>query len=91
MDADGPDLRALRAAADDAAAALVVDEAHAVGVFGPGGAGLCADAGIAPDVVVGTFGKAFGAGGAFVAGSDSVVRWLWNRARCGCGLSFPGG
>jgi 8-amino-7-oxononanoate synthase len=81
MDGDGPDLQALRAAADAADAALVVDEAHALGVFGPGGAGLCAQAGIVADVVVGTFGKAFGAGGAFVAGPPPLARWLWNRAR----------
>jgi 8-amino-7-oxononanoate synthase len=81
MDADGPDLAGLRAVADAAGAALVVDEAHALGVFGPGGSGLAVDAGVVPDVVIGTFGKAFGAGGAFVAGADALVRWLWNRAR----------
>ncbi len=81
MDADAPDLRALRAICDEYGAALVVDEAHALGVLGPDGRGLCAEAGIVPDVVVGTFGKAFGAGGAFVAGSASLVSWLWNRAR----------
>jgi 8-amino-7-oxononanoate synthase len=32
-------------------------------------------------VLTGTFGKAFGAGGAFVAGSHDLVRWLWNTAR----------
>ncbi len=81
MDADGPDLAALRAVADDAGAALIVDEAHALGVFGPDGAGRCAGAGVVPDATVGTFGKAFGAGGAFVAGAPALVRWLWNRSR----------
>jgi 8-amino-7-oxononanoate synthase len=81
MDADSPDLPALRALCDRAGAALVVDEAHALGVLGPDGRGLCAEAGVAADVLVGTFGKAFGAGGAFVAGCEAVTRWLWNRAR----------
>jgi 8-amino-7-oxononanoate synthase len=81
MDADAPDLRALRALCDDAGAALIVDEAHALGVLGPDGRGLCAEAGVRPDVLVGTFGKAFGAAGAFVAGSESLALWLWNRAR----------
>jgi 8-amino-7-oxononanoate synthase len=60
---------------------LVVDEAHALGVFGPSGRGLCAEVGCRPDVVVGTFGKAFGLHGAFVAGSLRTCAWLWNRAR----------
>ena len=81
MDADSPDLAALRRACDDHGAALIVDEAHALGVLGPGGRGLCAQAGVRADAVVGTFGKAFGAGGAFVAGCEAVVAWLWNRAR----------
>jgi len=68
MDADSPDLRALRVACDEAGAGLIVDEAHALGVFGPEGRGLCAQEGVEPDVLVGTLGKAFGAGGAFVAG-----------------------
>lgn len=81
MDADVPDLARLRALADAHGAALIVDEAHALGVLGPGGRGLCAEAGVVADVLVGTFGKAFGAAGAFVAGSDVLTRWLWNRAR----------
>jgi 8-amino-7-oxononanoate synthase len=81
MDADCPDLAALRRLCDDQGAALVVDEAHALGVLGPEGRGLCAAAGIQADALVGTFGKAFGAGGAFVAGCPSLVTWLWNRAR----------
>ena len=81
MDADTPDLGALRRVSDEHGAALIVDEAHALGVLGPEGRGLCAAAGIAPDVLVGTFGKAFGAAGAFVAGSKRLTLWCWNRAR----------
>ena len=81
MDADSPDLAALRRVCDQHGAALLVDEAHALGVLGPDGRGLCAEAGVEADGVVGTFGKAFGAGGAFVAGCPSLVAWLWNRAR----------
>jgi 8-amino-7-oxononanoate synthase len=81
MDADGPDLAALRAACDAHGAGLYVDEAHALGVLGPGGRGRCAEAGIVPDVLVGTLGKAFGGQGAFVAGRTVLREWLWNRAR----------
>ena len=81
MDADSPDLGALRQVCDEAGAALVVDEAHAVGVLGPGGRGLAAAAGVAPDAYVGTLGKALGRQGAFVAGSAILIDWLWNRAR----------
>lgn len=81
MDADSPDLAALRRVCDRHGAALMVDEAHSLGVLGPEGRGMCAGAGVVPDVLVGTFGKAFGAAGAFVAGSPSLVLWCWNRAR----------
>jgi 8-amino-7-oxononanoate synthase len=81
MDADSPDLRALRVACDEAGAGLIVDEAHALGVLGPDGRGVCAKEGVLPDVLVGTLGKALGAAGAFVAGCDELIAWLWNRAR----------
>ena len=81
MDADGPDLAALRALCDARGAALYVDEAHALGVLGPGGRGRCAEAEVTPDVLVGTLGKAFGGQGAFVAGRAVLRDWLWNRAR----------
>ncbi|MEZ4260799.1 MAG: 8-amino-7-oxononanoate synthase [Polyangiaceae bacterium] len=81
MDADQPDLRALRRVCDEAGAGLVVDEAHALGVLGPEGRGLCAEAGVRADVLVGTLGKSFGAQGAFVAGPRALRTWLWNRAR----------
>lgn len=81
MDGDAPDLRALRALCDAHDAALYVDEAHALGVLGPEGRGACAEAGVVPDVLVGTLGKALGLQGAFVAGSPVLRAYLWNRAR----------
>jgi 8-amino-7-oxononanoate synthase len=81
MDADSPDLSELRAMANQHDAALIVDEAHAIGIFGPLGAGLSAQHAVAPDIVVGTLGKAVGLQGAFVAGPRIVRSWLWNRAR----------
>jgi 8-amino-7-oxononanoate synthase len=81
MDADTPDLALLRRLCDTHDAALIVDEAHSLGVFGERGAGLCASARVEPDVLVGTLGKAVGLQGAFVAGHDLLRSWLWNRAR----------
>lgn len=81
MDGDGPDLAALRAICDRHRAGLYVDEAHAVGVFGDHGAGRCQEAGVTPDVLVGTFGKALGAQGAFVATTPTLLTWFWNTAR----------
>jgi len=81
MDGDGPDLGQLRAICNEHHAGLVVDEAHALGVFGPGGAGRCVEAGVVPDVLVGTLGKAVGSQGAFVAGSTLLRTLLWNDSR----------
>jgi 8-amino-7-oxononanoate synthase len=81
MDADSPDLGEMRRLCDRYGAGLIVDEAHALGVLGPEGRGLCVGSGIEADVLVGTFGKAFGASGAFVSGCHALVDWLWNRAR----------
>jgi 8-amino-7-oxononanoate synthase len=60
---------------------LVIDEAHSLGVYGPQGRGLAAAAGYVPAATMGSFGKAFGCHGAFVAGSRDLCVWLWNRAR----------
>jgi 8-amino-7-oxononanoate synthase len=81
MDADGPDLASLRRICDARGAGLYVDEAHALGVLGPEGRGLCAAVGVVPDVLVGTLGKSFGSQGAFAAGRAVLRDWLWNRAR----------
>jgi 8-amino-7-oxononanoate synthase len=81
MDGDSPDLRALSGLVGQHGAFLVVDEAHSLGVFGPRGRGLCAEAGVTPDIIVGTLGKAFGCSGAFVAGPGEAIELALNRAR----------
>lgn len=81
MDGDVPALAELRRLCDSFDAALVVDEAHSLGIVGPRGAGACKEAGIVPDVLVGTLGKSVGLQGAFVAGAKPLKAWLWNRAR----------
>jgi 8-amino-7-oxononanoate synthase len=81
MDANSPDLQRLRDLCDRHGAWLVVDEAHALGVLGPAGRGLCAAQGIAADALVGTLGKAIGVQGAFVCGSERLRAYLWNHAR----------
>ena len=75
MEGTSPPVPALVALCERFGAALVLDEAHALGVLGPGGRGLGhGAAGIA--LISGTFGKAFGGGGAFLAGDALVGDWL---------------
>jgi 8-amino-7-oxononanoate synthase len=81
MDGDSPDLVALRRICDAHEAALIVDEAHAIGVFGPEGRGLSAALGVTADVLVGGMGKALGIHGGFAACAGVYREWLWNRAR----------
>jgi len=76
MDGDRADVGALRALCDRFGAFLFVDEAHATGVLGEGGRGL---AGGVADLAMGTFSKAFGGFGAYVAGSRALCDWLVNR------------
>jgi 8-amino-7-oxononanoate synthase len=62
---------------------LMVDEAHATGVFGPNGGGVIEEDGVGGrvDLAMGTFGKALGSYGAYVAGSREMIEYLLNRAR----------
>ncbi len=81
MDGDLADVEALAALCRRHDAAFLLDEAHAIGAVGPEGRGLAAELGVVPDVLIGTFGKAFGAFGAFAATSRAIAELLWNRAR----------
>ncbi|MBC2670376.1 aminotransferase class I/II-fold pyridoxal phosphate-dependent enzyme [Novosphingobium piscinae] len=77
MDGDRADVPALAELARAHDAVLMIDEAHATGVLGPGGAGLCHGvAGV--DLVMGTFSKAFGSFGAYVACSELLRDYLVN-------------
>lgn len=81
MDGDTAPLEEIRALCDRFDAALLVDEAHSLGVLGPRGRGLCSMQGVRPDVLIGTLGKAFGSAGGFVASSIEVIDIIRNRAR----------
>jgi 7-keto-8-aminopelargonate synthetase-like enzyme len=60
---------------------LAVDEAHALGCLGPQGRGAADAAMVLPDILVGTFGKAYGVAGAFVVGPPELKELLVNTGR----------
>lgn len=84
MDGDEAPLRELAKAGVQAGCALVVDEAHSFGIVGRCGAGMCYDLGLTQEeatAVIGTFGKACGTFGAFVAASGDLIEALIQFAR----------
>ena len=84
MDGDLAPLAELAALARAHGGWLMVDDAHGIGVVGPGGRGSAAAAGLGEaevPVLVGTLGKAFGSSGAFVAGSEELIEWCVQKAR----------
>ena len=76
MDGDQSDIAALVELSHAYDALLVVDEAHATGVLGPRGMGLCCGKGV--DLIIGTFGKACGSFGAYAACSRNLRDYLVN-------------
>lgn len=58
----------------------VVDDSHGVGAFGETGRGTAEFTGAQPDVIIGTFGKAFGVNGGFIAGSQALVEAIRQKA-----------
>lgn len=58
----------------------VVDDSHGIGAYGRTGRGTAEYSGAWPDVVVGTFGKAFGVNGGFIAASETVVEAVRQKA-----------
>jgi 8-amino-7-oxononanoate synthase len=81
MDGDIPDLERADRVTRKSGAWWMVDEAHALGVLGPGGAGAAAAAGVQPDFRVGTLGKALGSFGAFVLGPPELKQLLISQSR----------
>jgi len=83
MDGDIPDLRTLAEFAEKQHCFLVIDEAHATGVFGSDGAGMVQELGIQDKVFsrIITFGKALGCHGAAILGSTALKEYLVNFAR----------
>lgn len=83
MDGDIEDLKKIIELKKKYNCNLIIDEAHAFGVFGEKGLGVAEELGIINDVdlIVGTFGKAVGSMGAFVAGSKILIEFLINKSR----------
>jgi len=83
MDGDRCPLRELVQLKERFGCLLMVDEAHATGVFGANGGGAIEEDGVGGgvDLAMGTFGKALGSYGAYVAGNRDIIEYLLNRAR----------
>ncbi len=83
MDGDTAPLREIVGLKNKYGAWLMVDEAHATGIFGKNGRGLADELGVSDQIEaqMGTLGKALGASGGYICGSRTLVDFLVNRAR----------
>ena len=83
MDGDIADLKTIIELKKKYNCILIIDEAHAFGVFGEKGLGVAEKLGVIDDIdlLVGTFGKAAGSMGAFVTGKKVLIDFLINKSR----------
>jgi 8-amino-7-oxononanoate synthase len=83
MDGDIAPLREIVALKERYGAWLMIDEAHATGLFGANLRGLAEEAGVSErvEVQMGTLGKALGSAGGYIAGSRTLITYLINKAR----------
>lgn len=83
MDGDSADLKKLVELKEEFGAILIVDEAHAFGVYGENGLGIAEKENLIDkiDVIVATFGKAVGSMGAFCVADEILINYLKNKSR----------
>ena len=83
MDGDIADLQKLVELKEEFGAILIVDEAHAFGVYGGNGLGIAEEQGLIEkiDVIVATFGKSVGSMGAFCVADEILIDYLKNKSR----------
>jgi 8-amino-7-oxononanoate synthase len=83
MDGDAAPLREIVALKEKYGAWLMVDEAHATGLYGKNRRGLAEESGVSEriEIQMGTLGKAVGASGGYICGSRLLIDFLINRAR----------
>ena len=83
MEGDVADVKRITELAKKYNAAVMMDEAHGIGVFGEGGRGVCHAQGVADDVdlIMGTFSKSFASLGGFIATNKEVTNFLRHHSR----------
>ena len=83
MEGDVADVKKITELAKKYNASVMVDEAHGIGVFGPGGRGVCHHYGVADDVdlLMGTFSKSFASLGGFIATDKEITNFLRHHSR----------
>ena len=83
MDGDKPPLKEIVSLKEKYGCKIMADEAHATGIFGTDGSGVVAEQGLTDrvDLIMGTFSKALGSFGAYIAGSGKMIEYLINTCR----------